>query len=71
MVLEREMFKREHKTPQMEDVNWAPQSEVILIGTPILDIQPEIRGLAQLVAEMEDRRTASGLLEVMLRMVNW
>ena len=70
MVLEQEMFRREHKTSQMEDVNWALQSKVVLAGTPNLVIQPVMRALAQSGAEMEDRETASGQCEVRLRMVN-
>ena len=64
------MFRKEHKTSQMEDVNWAPWSEVILPGTPKLDIQPVMRALAQSAAEMEIRGTASGQCEVRSRMVN-
>ena len=63
------MFKREHKTSQMEDVNCAPRSKVILAGTPNLEIQPEMRALAQSAAEMEIRVTASGQCEVLSRMV--
>ena len=62
MVLEREMFRREQKTPQMEYMNCALRSEVILAGTPNLDIQPGMRTLAQSAVEMEDKETASGLL---------
>ena len=55
LVLERVMFKREHKTSQMEDVNCALRSEVIFAGTPNLEIQPEMRALAQSTTEMEAR----------------
>ena len=67
--MEIEMFRRTHKTPQMEDLNWALWSEVILTGTPNLDIQPEMRALAQSAAEMEEG-TASSQCEVLSRMVN-
>ena len=30
VFLEQEVFRRKHKTPQREEVNWAPQSEAIL-----------------------------------------
>ena len=63
------MFKREHKASQMEDVNCAPRTEVIFAGTPNLEIQPEMRALAQSAAEMEARGTVSGQQEVLLRMV--
>ena len=53
------------KTSQMEDVNCAPRFEVILAGTPNLEIQPEIRALAQSAVEMEDIGTASGQREVL------
>ena len=60
------MFKREHKTSQMEDVNCALRSKVIFAGTPNLVIQPEMSALAQSAAEMEARRTASGQQEVLI-----
>ena len=63
------MFKREHKTPQMEDVNCAPRSEVIFAGTSNLEILPEMRPLAQSAAEMKARGTASGQREVLSRIV--
>ena len=44
----------------MEDINCAPGSEAILAGAPNLEIQPEMRALAQSAAEMEARGTASG-----------
>ena len=54
----------------MEDVNWAPRSEVILAGTPNLAIQPEMRALAQSAADMEDRGTTLGQQKVLSRMEN-
>ena len=54
----------------MVDMNWAPRSEFILAGTPNLEIQPEMRALAQSDTEMEDRGTDSGKPKVLLRMVN-
>ena len=38
-----------------EDVNCAPPSKVIFAGTPNLEIQPEMRALAQSTTEMEAR----------------
>ena len=35
-------MRREHKTSQMEEVNWAPRSEVFFAGTPNLEIQLEM-----------------------------
>ena len=69
VVFEREMFNKEHKTPQREEVNCAPQSEVILAGTPNLEIQQEIKALVQSSAEVEDIGTASGQREVLSTMV--
>ena len=63
------MFNKEHKTAQREEVNCAPQSEVILAGTPNLEIQQEIKALAQSSAEVEDIGTASGQQEVLSMMV--
>ena len=60
MVLERETFRREHNTSQIVGVNCAPQSEVVLAGTPKLKILPE----------RETRGIASGQCEVLLMMVN-
>ena len=68
MVLEREMFRREHKTSQIVDVNLSPLPRVILAGTPNLDVQLEMRALAQSAAEMEDIGTASDQREVLSRM---
>ena len=63
------MFMRQHNTSQIEDVNWAPGSEVILAGALNLVIQPEMRALVQSPSKMEDRGTASDHLEVLSRMV--
>ena len=43
VVFEWEISRMEHNTPQREEVNWAPQSEVILARTPNLEIYPETR----------------------------
>ena len=40
-----------------------------MAGTPNLDIQPEVRALAQSAAEIEDKGTASDKCEVLSRMV--
>ena len=63
------MFSKEHKTAHREEVNCSPQSEVILAGTPNLEIQVEIKALAQSSAEVEDIGTASGQLEVLSKIV--
>ena len=63
------MFKREHKTSQMEDMNCAPRIKVICAGAPNLKIQPEMRALAQSAAEMEARGSASSQQEVLLRIM--
>ena len=63
------MLRREHKMSQMEDVNWASRFKVIFAGTPNLEIQPEMKALAQSVAEMEARGTASVQKEVLSWMV--
>ena len=49
-----------HSEDQTEDMNWEPQSEVMVVGTPNLEIHPENKAWAQLVAEMAERRIASG-----------
>ena len=63
------MFRREHTMSQLEDMNCALRSKVILAGTPNLKTHPEIRALAQSAAEMEARGIASGQHEVLSRMV--
>ena len=50
---------------QMEEVNWAPLSEVRRAGTPNLEIQVEMKACAQDSAEIEDRGMTSGHLEVL------
>ena len=44
----------------MEDVNWAPRSEVIRAGTPKREIQAEIKARAQDSAVIEVNGVASG-----------
>ena len=61
--------KRTQDTHQREEVNCAPRSEVILAGTPNLEIQPETKARAQSLAEVEDRGMASGQQEVLSKMV--
>ena len=48
---------------QREDVNWAPRSEVRLLGTPNLATQPRMRALAHVVAVMSGTGIASGHLD--------
>ena len=45
---------------QREEVNWAPRSEVRLVGMPNLAIHPRMRAFAQDAAEMSASGTASG-----------
>ena len=49
VVFKQEMFSKEHKAVQREEINCAPRSEVILAGTPNLEIQQEIKALALVV----------------------
>ena len=67
MVLEQEMFRREHNTSQIEDLNWAVRCN--LGRNPNLEIQPEMRALAQSLADMEDKGIASGRPDILSRMV--
>ena len=54
----------------MEDVNWAPQSEVKRAGTPKREIQVEIKAFAQDSADMEVNGAASGQRVVWSIIVN-
>ncbi len=51
--------KKEVRCDQSADVNWVPLSDVIVCGTPSLEIQVEQSASAQAEAVMEDRGTAS------------
>ena len=44
----------------MEDVNWAPRSEIIRAGTPKREIQVEIKAHTQDLAVIEVDGVASG-----------
>ena len=68
MILE--IPRTEQTSDQTEDVNCAPRSEVSRAGTPNRETQVEIKALAQGSAVMEDSRTASGHLEVLLIIVS-
>ena len=59
----------EQTSDQIEEVNWAPLSEVMRAGTPNLEIQVEMKACAQDSAVMEDRGMAYGHLEVLSIMV--
>ena len=48
---------------QSAEVNWAPRSEVRLVGMPNLAIHPLMRASAHVVAEMSLTGTASGHLD--------
>ena len=48
---------------QSEEVNWAPPSEVRLVGTPNLATHPRMRASAHVAAEMSWTGTASGHLD--------
>ena len=59
---------------QSAEVNWAPRSEVRLVGTPNLAIQPLIRASAHVVAEMSFTGIASGHLDhlsTIVKMYAW
>ena len=59
----------EQTSTQTKDMNWEPLSEVRRAWTPNLEIQVEMKALAQASAMMEDRGTGSGHLEVLSIMV--
>ena len=48
---------------QSEDVNWAPQSDVSLVGTPKRATQPRMSALAHMAAVMSGTGMASGHLD--------
>ncbi len=51
--------KKEVRCDRSADVNCVPLSDVIVCGTPNLEIQVEQSASAQVEAVMEDRGTAS------------
>ena len=59
---------------QREEVNWAPRSEVRLVGTPNLAIQPLMSASAHVVAEMSLTGIVSGHLDqrsIIVKMYEW
>jgi hypothetical protein len=64
------MLSRLQRPAHRVDVNWAPLSDVIMVGTPNRDIQPVKRALAQSAVVMDERGMASGHLEVRSIIVN-
>ena len=54
-----EICRREDEEFQREEVNWVPQSEVRVCGTPKQEIQKEMNASAQEEEEMEERGAAS------------
>ena len=69
MVWEWDIPSKWHNADQRDDVNWAPRSEVIVLGRPKREIQPWKRAAAQSAAEVEDRGMASGYLVILSMMV--
>ena len=70
MVGERRMPSKLLREVQREETNCGPRSEVIVDGTPNLEIQPEKRTMAQSEAEMAERGIASGQRVVQSMMVS-
>jgi hypothetical protein len=64
------MLSRPHRAAHRANMNWAPLSEVIVAGTPNLEIQPVNRALAQLAVVMEGSGVASGRGDVLSITVN-
>ncbi len=64
------MLSMLHRAAHKVDVNWAPLSDVMMAGTPNLEIQQAKRALVQLVAVMEGSGTASGHRDVLSITVN-
>jgi hypothetical protein len=58
------MLSRLHRPAHRADMNWAPLSDVMVVGTPNCDTQPAKRSLAQSAAVMDDSGMASSNLEV-------
>jgi hypothetical protein len=59
-----------HRTAHKADKNWASLSDVMVAGTPNLEIQLAKRVLAQSAVVMEGSRIASGHRDVLSIMVN-
>jgi hypothetical protein len=64
------MLSIQHSAAHMADVNWAPLLEVMVAGTPNLEIQLAKRALAQSAAVMEGSGIASGHRDVLSITVN-
>jgi hypothetical protein len=64
------MLSRLHRAAHKADVNWAPLSEVMVAGTPNLEIQLVKRALAQSAAVMAGSGIASGHRDVLSMTVN-
>jgi hypothetical protein len=54
------MLSMLHRDPYKADMNWAPLSDLIVAGTPNLEIQPAKRALAQSAVVMEGSGIVSG-----------
>ena len=54
---------------QSEDVNWAPRSDVRLVGTPKRAIHPRMSALAHVAAVMSGTGMGSGHLDHLSTMV--
>jgi hypothetical protein len=59
-----------HRAAHNADVNWAPLSDVMVAGTPNLEILLAKRDLAQSAAVMEGSGIVSGHRDVLSIMVN-
>jgi hypothetical protein len=64
------MLSKLHRAAHKANVNWAPLSDVMVAGTPNLEIQPAKRTLAESAAVMEGSGIASGHQDVLSIMVN-
>ncbi len=64
------MLSKLHRAVQKADVNWAPLSDVMVAGTPNLEIQPAKSALVQSAAVMEGSGIASGHRDVLSITVN-
>jgi hypothetical protein len=64
------MDRREHSAVHKQEVNCAPRSDVMVVGTPNRWIQPVKRAAAQSAAAMLLSGTASGQRVVLSTTVN-
>jgi hypothetical protein len=64
------MLSKLHRAAHKADVNWTPLSDVMVAGTPNLEIQPGKRTLAESAAVMEGSGIASSHQDVLSIMVN-